>query len=451
MSGPTSGDWEARRSRERIPLLAAAERLRRARRVGLTFGRVYLGIKANQFIARRLRPLDMGERWSSFHRSSAESIYDAAIDLHGMILKGCQFLGARGDVLPREYVQVLSRLQDRVPARSFRAVRSVIESELRVPLESVFREFEARPVGSASLAQVHEARLHDGRRVAVKVQYPGIASQVEGDLANLRTLLQAVGLLEREVDLMPLIDELAAHVPLELDFVNEARNAEALAKSLSARADVVVPEIVWEHTTTRLLVMEFLEGIKIDDVETLRSAGVDLDAVAGSLVQVFAEQILGHGFFHADPHPGNVFVQPEGPRLVLLDFGLAKELPPRFREGVFGVASGLLAGDASLLATALIDLGFETRNEDPSSLHALATIILRITGELRGGGLDAELVAQLRAEILESVRRDPIVRVPSHLMLLGRVLGLLAGVTHSLDVEVDLFRALAPHVWPAKR
>ncbi len=433
-------------------LLSAAERVRRARRVGLTFGRVYLGIKANQFIARRLRPPDMSARWSSFHRSSAESIYDTAIDLHGLILKGCQFLGARADVLPREYVEVLSRLQDRVPPRSFRLVRRMVEAELGAPLETVFREFEPRPIGSASLAQVHAARLHDGRRVAVKVQYPEIASQVEGDLANLRTLFQAVGLLEREVDLMPLIDELAAHLPLELDFVNEARNAESLTKRLESRADVVIPEIVWEHTTPRVLVMEFLEGIKIDDIEALRTAGVDLDAVVGTLVGIFAEQILGHGFFHADPHPGNVFVQPEGPRLVLLDFGLAKELPPRFREGVFGVASALLGADADALAGSLADLGFETREADPRSLRNVAEIILRVTGELRGrGGLDADLVEQLREEILESVRRDPIVRVPSHLMLVGRVLGLLSGVTRTLDVEVDLFRALAPHVWLSGR
>ncbi len=440
--------WQTTGIRETRSLLSTAERVRRARRVGVTFGRVYLGIKANQFIARRLRPPDMGERWSSFHRASAESIYDTAIDLHGLILKGCQFLGARADVLPREYVEVLSRLQDRVPPRSFRQVRRVVEGELGAPLESVFGQFDPSPIGAASLAQVHEARLRDGRRVAVKVQYPEIASQVEDDLANLRTLFQAVGLLERELDLMPLIEELATHLPLELDFVHEARNAELLAKRLEARGDVVIPEIVWDHTTPRVLVMEFLEGIKIDDVEALRTSGVDLDAVAGTLVGIFVEQILGHGFFHADPHPGNVFVQPEGPRLVLLDFGLAKELPPRFREGVFGVATALMGADADALAGSLSDLGFETRRADPRSLRALAEIVLRVTGELRGGsGLDPDLVTQLREEILESVRRDPIVRVPSHLMLVGRVLGLLSGVTRTLDVEVDLFRALAPHVW----
>ncbi len=423
-----------------------ATRVQRARRVTTTFGRVYLGAKAQQLIESRLRPPDMSERWSDFHRSSAESIHATAVELHGLVLKGCQFLGARADVLPREYVEVLGRLQDRVPARPFSVVRPLVEQELGAPLDAVFADFARVPIASASLAQVHEARLRDGRRVAVKVQYPEVAGQVQGDLANLRALFQAVDFLEREIDLMPLVDELGTHVPLELDFVNEARNAELVAKRLSAREDVVVPEIVWEHTTTRVLVMEFLEGIKINDVESLRAAGVDLDAVGRSLVEVFAEQILGHGFFHADPHPGNVLVQPGGPRLVLLDFGLAKELPLRFREGVMGFAMGILAGDPVALGRALEDLGFETRSADPASLAALAELVLGATRELQGGAaLDGEGLARLREQILDAVRRDPIVRIPHHLVLVGRVLGLLSGVTRSLEARIDLLAALLPH------
>ena len=422
------------------------DRLHRARRVSLTFGRVYLGLKAQQLVERRLGPPDMAERWSRFHRESAESIHRTALALHGLILKGCQFLGARADVLPREYVEVLSQLQDRVPPRPFPEVRRRVQAELGAPLEELFESFSPVPIAAASLAQVHEARLPDGRRVAVKVQYPEIAAQVHDDLANLRALFRAVGVLEQEVDLMPLLEELGTHLPLELDFVNEARNAEQVAKRLAHRGDVVVPEIVWEHTTTRVLVMEFVEGIKIDDVAALRRAGVDPEAVTSLLIEVFAEQILGHGFFHADPHPGNVRVQPDGPRLVLLDFGLAKELPLRFREGVVGFAGALLTGDAAGMAGALSDLGFETRHGDPRSLRAVAEAVVGVARELRErGALEPEFIAQLRAEVLESVRRDPLVRLPHHLVLVGRVLGLLSGVTRSLGADVNLLGALAPH------
>ena len=158
--------------------VSAAERFYRARRIGATFGRIYLGIRANRFIAERLRPRDMPERWTRFNVASAKSIYEAAIELRGLILKGCQFLGSRADVLPREYVEVLSKLQDRVPAKPFSVVKKTIERELGCELEDHFASIEHEPVASASLAQVHEAILKSGERVAVKVQYPEIEALV---------------------------------------------------------------------------------------------------------------------------------------------------------------------------------------------------------------------------------------------------------------------------------
>ncbi|HYB13153.1 MAG TPA: AarF/UbiB family protein [Myxococcota bacterium] len=426
--------------------LSAGERIYRARRVGTTFGRIYLGIKANQFIARRLRPPDMRERWSRFNRTSAESIYDAAVDLRGLILKGCQFLGSRADVLPREYVEVLSRLQDRVPPKHFAVVKEVVERELDRPLGSVFRRFSARPIASASLAQVHEAELLDGRHVAVKVQYPEIDALVRSDLANLRVLFRAVGLFERDFDLMPLLDELGSYLPRELDFMNEGRNAETVAGFFVDRPEVVVPKIHWACTTRRVLVMEFMPGIKITDVESLRAARVDLDRVTQILVEAFCLQILRHGFFHADPHPGNLLVQPEGPRLVLLDFGLSKDLPPRFREGIVALALALIRDDAGGLGEALLDLGFETKSGDRESLMEIARFFLDFARRFRAQPYaDPRMFDDLNEEIPEMIRANPIVRVPSHIVLIGRVLGLLSGLGRTLDSRVDLLRTILPY------
>ena len=432
--------------------VSPAERLFRARRISTTFGRLYLGAKAHQFIERRLRPLDMDRRWSSFHRGSARQIHTLALDLRGLVLKGCQFIGARADVVPPEYVDVLSRLQDRVPPRSFAVVRETVEAELGRGLDEVFEAFSPKPIAAASLAQVHEARLRGGRRVAVKVQYPEIAEQVRGDLANLRALFRAVGWLERDLDLLPIMDELGAQMPRELDFEAEGRNAEAVAKRLRHRAEVAIPEIVWEHTRRRVLVMEYMDGIKVTDREGLRAAGVDPGWVTHTLVDVFAEQILAHGFFHADPHPGNLFVQPEGPRLVLLDFGLAKELPDGFRVGVMRFVAALLRADVDAMTDALAALGFETRRASREALRDVAELILRVGIEVRErGSLDPESAARLRDEIPARVRANPLVRIPHHLVLVGRTIGLLSGVSRELGAKVDLLRVAAPWAFAPER
>lgn len=426
--------------------ISARERIYRARRIGTTFGRVYLGIKANQLLQSRWRPPDMRERWSRFNRRSAESIYGTAVELRGLILKGCQFLGSRSDVLPREYVEVLSRLQDRVPPKPFHVVRRTVERELGRPLREVFDEFAARPIASASLAQVHAARLRSGERVAVKVQYPEVAALVRSDLANLRLLFRAIDAIEQKIDLMPLIDELGTHVPYELDFVHEADNAERAAAQLAHRADVRIPRIHRALTTQRVLVMEFIDGIKITDVEGLRAAGVEVQRVVQTLIEVYCEQVLVHGFFHADPHPGNLLVEPETTRLVMLDFGLAKELPVTFREAVVRVAVALLQDDANALAAALHEMGFETRTGAGDALVPTARFFLDFAARFRQQPfVDPRMFERLGEEMPEMIRENPIVRVPSHIVLIGRVLGLLSGVSRTLGSRTDLLRTLLPY------
>jgi predicted unusual protein kinase regulating ubiquinone biosynthesis (AarF/ABC1/UbiB family) len=430
--------------------VSTADRIYRARRIGTTFTRVYLGIRANRFIARHLGPANMASRWSQFNRASAHSIYDAAVELRGLILKGCQFMGSRADVLPPEYVRVLSRLQDRVPPKPFPVVRRSVERELQCELRDIFASFSARPIASASLAQVHEARLRSGESVAVKVQYPEVEALVQGDLANLRFLFRAVGWMERDVDLMPLVEELATQVPRELDFLCEGRNAERMARQLADRDDVIVPRVHWAYTTRRVLVMELMDGVKITDVEGLRRAGIDSTRVAQSLVEIYCAQVLRDGFFHADPHPGNILVQagPGGaPRLVLLDFGLAKELPPDFRRGVVELAAGLLRSDADAVATALLDLGFESRGGD-AAIREIAEFVMRAAQDLQHHSfLDRDSAERVGRELAERVRANPFVRIPSHVVLIARVLGLLSGVSHTLGSRVDLVRTLVPYAF----
>jgi predicted unusual protein kinase regulating ubiquinone biosynthesis (AarF/ABC1/UbiB family) len=432
-------------------VLSIGERAYRARRVTATFGRIYLGIKANQFAARYTESAEMERRWKRFHERSARSIFQAAVELGGLILKGCQFIGSRSDILPPEYTRVLSQLQDRVPPRPFSVIRDVIEYELGASLESVFSEFSRESVASASLAQVHRARLADGRNLAVKVQYPEIAAKVRADLANLRVLFRAVGYVERNFDLSPLLDELSEHLPRELDFYNEGLNAERVAKFFEHREDLQVPKVCWELTTTRLLVSDFVDGIKISEKDQLRQAGVDCKLVMKSLVEAYCEQILVNGFFHADPHPGNLMVLPpteedEPPTIVFLDFGLAKQLPPGFRQSSVRFAAALLQGDTQLMADAMKELGFETRENSREALRSIAGILLDVAKRLRNQTyLDPAAFRQMGQDLPRQIRENPIVRIPGHLVLVGRVFALLSGLGSTLGVRLDMIRTILPY------
>jgi len=185
-------------------------------------------------------------------------------------------------------------------------------------------------------------------------------------------------------------------------------------------------------------------------VAALRAAGVDVDRVASILVSAYCEQILARGFFHADPHPGNLLVQPgpSGPRVVFLDFGLAKELPESFRAGVLDFAAALLRGDADAMAGAMARLGFETRDGSDAGLLDIARFVLDAAQRVRAQAtVDRELAETLRAELPRRIRENPLVRVPSHLVLVGRVVGLLSGLTRSLETRADLVRAILPYAF----
>jgi predicted unusual protein kinase regulating ubiquinone biosynthesis (AarF/ABC1/UbiB family) len=412
--------------------------------VATLVARIYGGYKLLQWRA-RLTGADLAVRYARHHRRSAEAAYRLATRLEGLPIKVCQFLGSRADVLPEEYVEVLSRLQDRVPPRPLATLLPLVRRELGRPVDAVFAALEPTPLASASLAQVHRGRLRDGREVAVKIQYPEIGERVAMDLRNVSRLIRVLARLEPDFDFRVLIEEVEKYVPLELDFVHEAENAERMAGCLRARDDVLVPAVLREWSGRRVLVMEYAAGARVTDLEALRTLGVDRRDLARRLVDLFCEMILVHGFFHADPHPGNILVQP-GPRLVLLDFGLVKDLPPAFRVGVVRLTAAILGGDRTAVAAAFRALGFRTRDAADESLAWLGEVFLGWAVRNGRSYADRELVARLGAEVQRVMRANPVVQVPSDVLLVGRVLGLLSGIGKQLSAEVDLAATLLPHL-----
>ncbi len=284
-------------------------------------------------------------------------------------------------------------------------IREQVERELRRPLEAVYAEFDPVPLASASLAQVHQARLHDGRRCAVKVQYPGIDGIVRADLRNMTTVLYWLAKLERDFDYRVLMREALKYVPMELDFIHEADNSATMRANFAADPAVIVPEVYREFTTRRVLTMELLEGIKVTDVDALERAGIDKHLVAQKLIEIFCDQVLRDGFFHADPHPGNILIQP-GPKIVLLDFGLAKDFPPTFRDGIVRLTFSILSANRDGIIAAFQELGFRTRNGNPDTLLAFADLFLGSTVKSKKAYADKDLIEQFNEETTAGDSRE---------------------------------------------
>jgi len=410
---------------------------------GWLVARVYVGYKWVQLLGKLGR--DTTDALHHRHQRSAESIYALAVRLEGLPIKVCQFLGSRADVLPRAYVGVLSELQDRVPPRAMEQIEPFVRAEIGKPLEDVFAEIDREPIASASLAQVHRARLHDGREVAVKVQYPEIEEVVHNDLANFKFFVKVLSKLERNFDFTIVIREVEKYVPLELDFLNEAKNAERMKTCLAKRTDVFVPGVIREYSARRVLLTEYAPGVRVTDIEGLRAAGVEPREMADRLIDLFSEMVLVHGFFHADPHPGNLLVD-SGGRLVLLDFGLAKDFEPGFREGITKLVMAIMINDKVQIGAAFRALGFKTRREDDESLAVLGEAFLGWALRNQKSYAEPDMLDHFNEALPRAMKDNPLIEVPSDILLVGRVSGLLSGIGKQLGSHVDIGAALLPYL-----
>lgn len=419
---------------------------RRARRfldVGWTFLSIYVSYKRIQR-NKKLTGEARQRRLSRVHTKNAERIYGLATRLEGLLIKTCQFISSRADVAPTEYITVLSRLQDSVPPRPFSQVERLITRELGKHPDELFENFSRAPIASASLAQVHRATLKDGRDAAVKVQYPGIDRVIETDLRNIAILVRILARIEKNFDFRILVGELNRNVPRELDFVLEGHSSERVAKDLAHRHDILIPKVYWETTARRVLTMEFIEATKISDIPALEAMGVDPNQVALIMTEAYCEQILVHGFFHADPHPGNLFVLP-GPVVVFLDFGLSKELPEEFRRNYARLIIALISQDEHEMVHAFRAIGFKTRSDDPQSLVALGRSFFEYGGSDNKPYVDADVMPEVNERLSRILQANPVTEIPGDILLIFRVLGLMSGLQKRLDSRVDVIETITPY------
>jgi predicted unusual protein kinase regulating ubiquinone biosynthesis (AarF/ABC1/UbiB family) len=379
------------------------------------------------------------------HEKSARRIYRGVLRLQGLMIKIGQTLGSRPDLLPQEYVRTLSRLQDKVPPRPFRRMRPHIEAQLGVPIDEAFAEFDPRPIAAASLAQVYRARLHDGRRVAVKVVYPNIERLVRTDL----WILKAILWLEARFysfPLEPVYRELALNIPKEVDMHHEAQNMEAISAQLAHRPDVIVPTVVHEWTRSRLLTMEYIDGIKITNFEAINAAGLDIHALLRTVGEVYMESMLRFGYFQADPHPGNLFALP-GNKVALLDFGLVKQFTPEFHEAFVGLARGIYGDNPQELVDGFKASGFVYKKEQDSEAALAMREAFRAFSSPETYR-DRRLIDAVNDRLTAIEKKNPMIDMPGEIALAMRVMGLFLALAFTAGANVDFGELVMKYAEP---
>jgi predicted unusual protein kinase regulating ubiquinone biosynthesis (AarF/ABC1/UbiB family) len=401
------------------------------------------------------------ERRRRLFTSQARRFRNTAVDLGGLMIKLGQFFSTRVDVLPQAVTRELAGLQDEVQPVDFAELRPVVEAEFGRPLEEIYEYLDETPLAAASLGQVHCGRLaaplsaEAGENqascggpgtVAVKIQRPGIEDLVDTDLKAIRRVIDLIRLLtdwEKYADFDAIFREFSTIVHEELDYIHEGHNAETIAANLAGDRETIIPRIYWEHTTRRVLTMEFEEGMKVTDYGALAAAGVSRPRLARKLLEIYIRQILVDGFFHADPHPGNIFVTPAG-KVILIDFGMVGTISRPLREALVQLAHAAVRRDYEQVVTLVEKVGFLRRGVDTTVLiRAMEPFMEQILGQ--GGDLFSSDLGEI-LEDMETLLYEQPFQIPANFTFLGKALGTLYGLCVGLDPEINFLDEARPYV-----
>lgn len=382
------------------------------------------------------------ENKAARRRSQAIWVRETLLDLGPTFIKVGQLFSTRADLFPAEYVEELSKLQDRVPAFSYEQVEAIVEQDLGKSVEELYRSFDPIPLAAASLGQVHKAQLHSGPEVVVKVQRPGLRKLFEIDLAILKGIaryFQNHPKWGRGRDWMGIYEECCRILWLEIDYLNEGRNADTFRRNFRNCDWVRVPRVHWRYAAPRVLTLEYLPGIKISHYEALEASGLDRKALAQMGAKAYLQQLLNDGFFHADPHPGNIAVSPEG-LLIFYDFGMMGQIKANVREGLMETLYGIASKDGQRVMDSLINLGALVPTGDMGPVRRSIQYML---DNFMDKPFETQSVAKITDDLYEIAYDQPF-RFPATFTFVMRAFSTIEGVGRGLDPEFNFMEVAQP-------
>jgi len=424
--------------------LPSHERRRRYAEVTAALARHGMGALALRLGLERLNPARLFAGTARPSHTTAAHVRRVLEELGTTAIKLGQILSARPDLLPPDYVAELEKLRDRVPPVDADAIIEIVERELGGPLDRVFATFDRGPLAAASIGQVHAATLLDGTSVAVKVRKPGVSEAVALDLAILADLAKRAvrtELFPQGYDLESLVDEFAWTLRAELDYVREGRNADRLREILAEDERIVVPAIHWQHTTAAVLVMDRMDGIPISRVDSLRAVGIDLSALATANAEMLMKEVFQAGFFHADPHPGNFLVLPDG-RTAVLDFGMVGQLDEELRHTFLQLFVAIVQQDAGAIVDQMEHLGIL---RSPTARDGVRRDVHHVLERYYGLATDEFALTEYIDDIFNVVQRHGL-QLPADLALLLKTVGMSEGLWRQLDPAFNAADVAEPFV-----
>ncbi len=411
------------------------------------FGHIIDQVRLSRFIPLRKRLKALGKWPEGKELTVAESLRLAFSELGPSFIKLAQLLSARPDLITASFANEFKKLQDKVPPFSSVEAKKIIEKEIRMPIERIFSGFDERPMAAASISQVHHATLRDGSDVIVKVQRPNIREQIESDINILVAIAQ---LLEKNIpesrfyNPVGIVEEFSKTIRKELDFTEEAKNCCRFRKNFEDNPDIYIPKVFGEFITEKVLIMERIEGVRIDDIPAIDAMGIDRKGLAKAGVDAYFKMVLDDGFFHADPHPGNIYAMPSG-QIGFMDFGIIGRVTDELKETMANTFLALINKDFDKLIDQYIEMGLVSEDADLMIFRReFKADLYDFLEPLYGMSLKEINFAEYMDTVTHLAIKHNM-KIPSDLLLVNKAMLILENIGRGLDPEFDFIAAAEPY------